>query len=91
MHGGVERSQGAEEIVRKRNHCQVFSKCTFGYCIVKPLCLQGAWMKHLLGLELAAREALSMAVVEQLIQFGPSFLKTPEVDVRTRSGLLFLP
>jgi hypothetical protein len=53
--------------------------------------LQCARMKHLLGLELARREALSMAVVEQLIYFGPSFPKTPEVDVGTRSGLFFLP
>jgi hypothetical protein len=48
-------------------------------------------MKHFLRIELARRKALAMAILEELIHFGPGFLKTPEVDVGTRGGLLFLP
>ena len=52
---------------------------------------QGAWMKHFFRIELAGREALAVAVLKQLIHFGPGFAKTPEVNIGTRGGLLFLP
>src|SRR5437762_8788385 len=48
-------------------------------------------MKHLLGVELACRKALAMAVLEQFIHLGPCFVKTPEVKIGTRDSLLFFP
>lgn len=38
---------------------------------------QGAWMKHFFRIELARREALTVAVLKQLIHFGPGFAKAP--------------
>src|SRR5438093_499234 len=48
-------------------------------------------MKHLLGVELACRKALAMAVLEQFIHLGPCFVKTPKVKIGTRDSLLSCP
>ena len=61
------------------------------HMLYSELSRQRAWMKHFLRIELAGREALAVAVFKQLIHFGPCFAKTPEVNVGTRDGLLFLP
>ena len=53
--------------------------------------LQRARMKHLFRRELARRQALALAVFEQLVYLGPGFIKTPEVNIRTGEGLFFLP
>ena len=55
------------------------------------LCRQGAWMKHFFRIELARRQALAVAVLKQLIHFGPGFAKTPEINIGTRGGLFFFP
>ena len=52
---------------------------------------QGAWMKHFFRIELVRREALAVAVLKQLVHFGPGFAKTPEINIGTRGGLLFFP
>ena len=48
-------------------------------------------MKHFLGLEIAGRQTLAIAVFEQLRHFSSGLAKTPDVRVGSRRGLFFFP
>src|ERR671922_1172252 len=61
------------------------------YAISYLLGRERARMEHFFGFEFARRKALAVTIIEQLVDLEPRAPKTPEIRIRTRNGLFFLP